>query len=207
MKLYYSPGACSLSAHIVAKEAGLPLSIVKVDLKSKVTETGANYRDVSAKGYVPALQLDDGKVLTEAGAVLEYLADLAPQARLVPAQGSFERAEMRSWLYFTASELHKSFGPLWNPASTEDARKAAIVRLNGQFALIEQALADGRTYLTGKDYTVADAYCYVIMSFAAYFKFDLSAYPKLKAYLARIGGRPAVKEARAEEGLPTDVAW
>ena len=207
MKLYYSPGACSLSAHIVAKEAGLPLSIVKVDLKAKVTETGGNYREISPKGYVPALQLDNGKVLTEAGAVLEYLADLAPQAHLTPANGSFERAEMRAWLYFTASELHKSFGPLWNPSSSEDARKAAGVRLNGQFALLEGALADGRTYLLGSAYTVADAYCYVIMSFAAYFKMDLSAYPKLKTYLAKVGERPAVKEARVEEGLPPSVAW
>ncbi len=207
MKLYYSPGACSLSAHIVAKEAGLPLSIVKVDLRAKTTETGGDYRDVSAKGYVPALQLDNGKVLTEAGAILEYLADLAPKANLTPDQGSFERAEMRAWLYYVASELHKSFGPLWNQASTGEAKQAAFARLNGQFALIEKEFADGRAYLQGNAITIADIYCYVIMTFAPYFKMDLTAYPKLKAYLTRIGERPTVQAARQEEGMPAKVAW
>ncbi|MDR1828969.1 MAG: glutathione S-transferase family protein [Methylobacteriaceae bacterium] len=202
MKLYYSPGACSLSVHIACKEAGIPLAIERVNLHSaeRLTETGKSFWAINPKGYVPALELDDGQILTEAAAVLEYVADLKPEAKLAPPQGSLERSRMREWLLFLSTEFHKTMGPMFNPALSAEARKEIAGRLQGRYALFEKQLADGRSFLLGETLTVADCYAYVVGGYAYPLKIDISAFPKVVAYLKRIRERPMVKEAEAEEG-------
>lgn len=200
MKLYYSPGACSLAAHILACEAGLALELVKVDLHSHKTETGEDFFAVNSKGYVPALCLADGAVLTENQAVLPYLADQAPNSGLIPAVGSLERYRLQEWLGFIGTELHKSFGPLWNPAAPEAAKEAARAVLAKRFAWLDAQLAD-RAYLMGADFTVADCYAFVVLAWTGYHKLDMAPYPNLRAYQARLGARPAVQQALAAEGL------
>lgn len=206
MKLYYSPIACSLAVHIALNESGLPYTLEKViDLRSteRKTENGEDFLSVNPAGYVPALKLENGRVITEGGAILEYIADLAPNAKLAPAHTSFERTEMRSWLYFLATEILKGAGPLFNPTSTPEARQAATTRLQTRFAIMEKRLSDGRSFLLGEDFSVADCYAYVVVGYAYMLKLDMSAYPKLTAYINRIGERPTVKEAKKEEGQST----
>jgi glutathione S-transferase len=199
MKLYFSPGACSLAPHIVARELGLKLDLEKVDLAAKKTERGADYLSINPKGYVPALQLDSGDVLTEVSAVVQYLADRKPEAKLIPAFGTMERYRVLEWIGFVAAEIHKGFGPLWNP-DTPDAYKAiAIANLAKRFLYIESQL--GQDYLTGAQFTVADAYAFVTISWADYLKVDLAPYTKLRAYLARVAARPGVQAAMKAEGL------
>ncbi|MGE5514847.1 MAG: glutathione transferase GstA [Bacteroidota bacterium] len=200
MKLFYSPGACSLAAHMVAYEAGLALDLVKVDLSSHKTETGEDFFAINSKGYVPALRLADGAVLTENQAVLPYLADQAPQSGLMPAAGGLERYRVQEWLGFIGTELHKNFGPLWNPAAAEAAKDAARAMLAKRFAWLDAQLAD-RAYLMGETFTVADCYAFVVLAWTGYHKLDMTPYPNLRAYQARIGARPAVQRALADEGL------
>jgi len=199
MKLYYYPGACSLSPHIVAQEAGIPLQLEKVDLRSHKTESGEDFYAVNPKGYVPALKLDDGTTLTEGPAIVQYLADQKPQSGLAPANGTFARYKLQEWLTFINSEIHKSFGPLF-ASSPEDVKKDAIAKIAKRFAYVEKHL-QGKQFITGDDFTVADAYFFVMLTWAHNFKIDLASYPDISAYFARIAARPGVRAAMKAEGL------
>jgi glutathione S-transferase len=200
MKLYYTPGACSLAPHIVAHEAGIPVELVKVDLKAKTTEKGSDYLGVNSRGYVPALDIGEDTPLTEASVIVQYLADKAPEKGLLPAAGTIARLRVQQWLTFIATELHKGFSPLFNPAFPEEAKAIVIDRLKLRIADLDQKLA-GKAYLTGDTYTVADAYAFVILGWARFLKFDLSPYPNVQAFLGRVGARPAVQTALKAEGL------
>lgn len=199
MKLYFSPGACSLAPHIVARELGLKLDLEKVDLAARKTERGEDYLSINPKGYVPALRLDDGSVLTEVSAVLQYLADRKPEAKLIPAFGTMERYRVLEWVGFIATEIHKGFGPLWNPNTPDAYRAITVENLAKRFLYIESQL--GQDYLTGAPFTIADAYAFVTISWAAYHKVDLTPYAKLRAFLARVAARPGVQAAMKAEGL------
>ena len=199
MKLYYSPGACSLAVHIALREAGTPVSLVKVDLRSHRTEDSIDYYSVNPKGYVPALELPDGSLLTEVAAILQFAADQAPSAELAPPAGTLERARLHEWLTFVSSELHKGLGPLFHPVSAET--KAAIKeKLATRFRHLEKALA-GRDYLMGSRFTVADAYAFTILNWAGMLNIDLAPFPAVRSYLVRVAARPQVQEALRAEGL------
>jgi glutathione S-transferase len=198
MKLYYSPGACSLSPHIVLCEAGLPHSTVKVDLKAKKTETDADYTAVNPKGYVPALEMDDGAVLTEGPAIVQYLADKAPTSNLAPAAGSMERYRLQEWLTFIGTELHKQFSNLFNPNMPDNIKAATKEKIGGRFAYIEKKLGS-QDYLMGKSFSVADAYLFTIMRWAK--KFEVALPATLEKYFDRVAARPKVQEALQAEGL------
>jgi glutathione S-transferase len=200
MKLYYAPGACSLSPHIVAREAGIDLTLEKVDFATKKTASGADFLTINPKGYVPALQLDNGDVLTEGPAIVQYLADSKPQTDLVPANGTLARYRVQEWLTYINSELHKSFGPLFNPATSAETRAERIAYLHKRYALIEAALA-GKSYLAGEQFSVADAYLFTVTGWANYVKVDLAAFPNLLAFQQRVAAREGVKAAMAAEGL------
>lgn len=201
MKLYYAPGACSLSPHIVLHEAGIAAETEKVDLTTKTTASGGDYRRINPKGYVPALALDDGAVLTEGPAIVQYLADLRPASQLAPANGTLERYRLQEWLNFISSELHKTYSPLFNPATVAEAREAAVGLLNKRYDYVETQLAD-RQYLMGETFTVADAYLFTISNWARFLKLDVvSARPNLSAYVERVMARPAVQSALKAEGL------
>ena len=200
MKLYYSPGACSLAPHIAAREAGLPIDLERVDLRNKKTASGEDFAALNPKGYVPALRLDDGSLLTEAAAVLQYLGDRAPASGLLPAPGSTERYRVIEWLTFISSEVHKSYGPLWYPKSTEEAKQAARERIAQRLGLVEKALEKG-DYLTGSRLTLADVYLFTVVNWSGMTGVDLSAFPKLQAFQARVAARPKVQEALKAEGL------
>lgn len=200
MKLYYSPGACSLAPHIVAREAGLPITLEKVDLSKHVTETGANFRTVNPKGYVPAITLQDGSLLTEAAAVLQYLADQQPSAGLAPANGTAERYRLIEWLTFISSEIHKGFGPLWNPATPDAVKTATKERLATRFAYLDEVLAK-QPFLMGQTFTVADAYLFTVVNWTNFHNIDISPFKNLSAFQARVASRPKVQEALVEEGL------
>jgi glutathione S-transferase len=200
MKLYYSPGACSLSPHIALAEAGLAYNVEKVDLKTKKTESGADFFAINAAGYVPALVLDNGEVLTEGPAIVQYIADLAPTKKLAPPAGSFERVRLQEVLNFISTELHKSFSPLFNPATPEESKTAARALIGRRLDLIEQKLA-GRDYLMG-DFSVADAYLFTVTSWGRMVGVDIKeGRPRLGEYWSRVMARPAVKQAMTEEGL------
>lgn len=200
MKLYYTPGACSMAPHIALREAGLSFDLEKVDLMGKKTETGAEFTTINPKGYVPALQLDNGQVLTEVGVLLQYIADQKPASGLAPAAGTLERYRLMETLNFIATELHKSFGPLFNPASTDDAKKAAIDMIGKRFGYLDQQLA-GKQYLLGDTFTVADCYFGTVLGWCQYAKLDLSPWPAIGAYAGRVMSRPAVLETLKAEGL------
>ena len=199
MKLYYSPGACSLSPHIVAREAGLPLTTVRVDTKNKKTEFGDDYRAINPKGYVPLLELDNGVRLSEGPAIVQYLADLAPAAKLAPANGTFERYQLQEWLNFITSEIHKQFSPLFDGTMPEEAKEKFRNKLAGRFDLLAGQL-EGRDYLMGS-FTVADAYLFTVLGWTRYTGPDLARWPVLQAYVARVAARPQVQAAMKEEGL------
>jgi glutathione S-transferase len=199
LNLYYSPGACSLSPHIVAREAGIPVDMKKVDLKAKVIEGGGDYRAVNAKGYVPALQLDDGVVLTEGPAIVQYLADRKPESGLAPKAGTTERYQLQEWLGFLNSEIHKGFSPLFKPNTPEEYKKIAKDNLAGRFDYLNQELGK-RDYLNGK-FSVADAYLFTLLNWTKPTQIDLAKWPHLAAYHARVGARPKVQEAMKAEGL------
>lgn len=200
MKLYFSPGACSLSPHIVLLEAGLPFTAEQVDLGTKITASGADYKAINHKGYVPALVLDDGVLLTEGPAIVQYLADLVPGKQLVPAPGSLARYQMASLLSFIATELHKNYSPLFNPAASEEVKSYARATLRQRYPVVERML-EGRDYLTGSDFSVADAYLFTVTSWADYLHLDMSAWPNVQAHVRRVAARPAVQQALREEGL------
>lgn len=201
MKLFYTPGACSLSPHIVLQELGLPFTLEAVDLKTKKTESGADFTAINPKGYVPALQLDDGEVLTEGAAIVQYLADKYAPGSLAPLAGTVERARLNGHLNFISAELHKAFGPLFNPSLASEAREAAVANIGRKLDVVEKALADGRPYLTGPGFTVADAYLFVVLSWAPNLGVDLGRWPRLSAFSQRVSARAAVQAAMAMEGL------
>lgn len=200
MRLYYSPGACSLATHIVLRELNLAFELERVDTATGRTETGADFRTINPKGYVAALELDDGEVLTESAALLQYLADLRPEAGLAPS-GGLARARLQEQLNFTASELHKAFSPLFDPATSAAGRQVAMARVSDRLDHYEALLSDGRPFLLGQTYSVADAHLFVVAGWAGPSGFDLDRWPRLKAHGARIAGRPAVRAAMAAEGL------
>ena len=200
MKLYYSPGACSLSPHIVLNEGGFSYDTERVDLASGKTETGADYRAVNPNGYVPALLLDDAQVLTEGPAIVQYLADRVPEKRLAPPAGTMERYRLMEWLNFISTELHKGFGALFNPQAPEEWKTAVKAQLAQRIGHVSQRLA-GKTYIMGDDFTVADAYLFTVLGWSQYVGLDLSPWPMLAAYLGRVAARPAVQAALKAEGL------
>lgn len=200
MKLYYSPGACSLSPHIIAHEAGIPLTLVRVDTKTKRTAGGGDFTAINPKGYVPALELPNGELLTEGPTIVQYLADQVPDAKLVPPAGSLERYRVQEMLGFINSELHKSFSPLFNPQTVPETRAERIAYLQKRYAFVEQRLATG-PYLFGEQFTVADAYLFTVTNWAAFVNLDLAAFPQLQAFQARVAARPAVQAAMDAEGL------
>jgi len=200
MKLYYSPGACSLSPHIVAREAGIDLQLQKVDTKTKTMEGGGDYWAINPKGYVPALQLDNGELLTEGPAIVQYLADQKPATGLAPAAGTLERYRLQEMLGYINSEIHKSYSPLFNAKTLPEVREEKIEALRMRYALIEKRL-EGRDYLFGDRFTAADAYLFTVTNWAGYVKLDLSAFPNLMAFQKRVAARPAVQAAMKAEGL------
>jgi glutathione S-transferase len=203
MKLYFSPGACSLTPHIVAIEAGIPLELVKVDLSSKTVARDGDFWDINPKGYVPALLLDDGQVLTEGPAIVQYLADQAPAAGLAPSAGSFERVRLQETLNYLTSEIHKSYSPLFNPAVLPAVREERLAYLARRYALIDRQLA-GRQYLVGDRFSVADAYLFTLTRWARGVKLDLSGLPNVEAFQKRVGSRKSVLQALRAEGLLPD---
>ena len=200
MKLYYSPAACSLSPHIVIREAGLNVEVEKIDNKAKKTASGGDYLQVNPKGQVPALQLDGGEVLTEGPAIVQYLADKAPQSKLVPPAGSIERYRVLEWLNFITSEIHKSFTPLFKPNTPDAYKPIAKENLTNRFAYVDKHLA-GRQYLMGDTFTVADAYLFTVLRWSKLHQLDLAQYPNISAFMQRVEARPKVQEAMKEEGL------
>jgi glutathione S-transferase len=200
MKLYYSPGACSLSPHIALLEAGLPYDLVKVDLKAKKLENGDDFLAINPKGQVPVLALDSGELVTEGPVIVQMIADKVAAKNLAPARDSAERYKLQEWLTYINSEVHKSFGPMFSPVLADDAKAFFKDRVMGKFKYLDGALA-GRDYLMGKQFTVADGYLFTMLSWAERMKFDLAAMPNLLAYKARVGARPAVQAALTKEGL------
>jgi len=199
MNLYYSPGACSLAPHIVMREAGIPVDLKKVDLKAKQFD-GGDYKQVNGKGYVPAVKLADGSVLTEAPVILQYLADQKPAAGLSPQAGSVDRYRLQEWLNFITSELHKSMGWFFSPAMNDGWRQALTDRLGLRFDWLSKQL-EGKQYLMGDKFSVADAYLFTILNWTGLTKFDMGKWPVLQEYHKRVGARPKVQEALKAEGL------
>lgn len=200
MKLFYTPGACSLAAHIVALETGVAASYEKVDLRAKKTEAGADFFQINPKGYVPTLQLDNGEVLTEVSAIVQYLADHAPKSGLLPETGAPERYRVLEWIGFISTELHKGFSPLFRPDTPEAFKTIAIANLQRRLAYLDEALA-GRAYLIGDQFTVADAYAFTILRWTGAMKIDISAYKNILGYMDRVGQREKVRQALQDEGL------
>lgn len=200
MKLYYSPGACSLSPHIVALEAGIPLKLEKVDTKAKRTASGADFWVVNPKGYVPVLELDSGEVLTEGPAIVQYLADQKPDSGLAPANGTLPRYHLQEMLGYINSEIHKSYSPLFQPETPEATRAERKEYLQRRYRLIENLL-EKQPFLLGDKFSVADAYLFTVTNWAKPVGLDLSGFPALLAFQKRVGERPAVREALEAEGL------
>jgi len=201
MKLYYSPAACSLAAHIAAREAGVAVDLVKVDLRTHRLDDGTDYYSINPRGYVPALRLDDGTLLTEVVAIVQYLGDLKPDSRLVPPAGTMARVHLQEWLTFVSSEIHKVFSPwLWHKETAESTRQEVKARLALRFAELDRLLAR-QDHLLGATFTVADAYAFTILNWSHLLAVNLQPYPSLRAYMARVAARPMVVEALLAEGL------
>jgi glutathione S-transferase len=200
MKLFYAPGACSLSPHIVAHEAGIDLELVRVDTKTKTVEKEGDFWTVNPKGYVPALELDNGEILTEGPAIVQYLADRRPDVGLAPAPGTLARYRLQEMLSYITSEIHKTYSPLFNPKVTAEVRAERIEYLKRRYAFIDRHLAD-HDYLVGDRFTAADAYLFVVTNWARSTKVDLSEFANLLAFQKRVAARPAVQKAMRAEGL------
>lgn len=199
MKLYYAPASCALAPHIVASEAGVPLELVKVDLRSHKTEAGEDYYAINPRGYVPLLELDDGTRLTESNVLVQVIADENPAANLLPPPGR-ERQKVQSWLAFIATELHKGFAPLWDPTTPETVREAAKKKLSSRYEELN-ALLGKQPYIAGQTFTVADAYAFTVTNWTRFHNIDLAQWPNLQAFMGRIAERPKVVEAMRQEGL------
>jgi glutathione S-transferase len=200
MKLYFYPAACSLAPHIVMREAGFSFELEQVDLGKKLTAGGEDFSKINPKGYVPALRLDDGEILTEVAVILQYLADHKPASGLEPGAGTMERYRVMEWLNFIATEVHKQFGPLFNPKITAEWKESQLSRLAQRFDYLAQHLS-GKQYLMGDKFTVADSYLFTVINWAGFLHVDMAKWPQLTDYLARIAARPAVKAAMEAEGL------
>ena len=200
MKLYYSPGACSMAPHIALREAGARFDLEKVDIPNKKTADGGDYWQVNPKGYVPALALDDGQVLTEVPVILQYLADQKPETGLAPAYGSRERYRLMEWLNFAATEVHKQLGALFNPKVTPEMREVQLGVIERRFNALEKMLAE-RAYAMGERFSIADAYLFTVLRWTNVHKIDVSRWPNIKAYLERVRNRPKVQETLKAEGL------
>ncbi|SJZ57935.1 glutathione S-transferase [Enhydrobacter aerosaccus] len=199
MKLYFAPDACSLSPHIVLRELGLPFDLVRVDNKTKKTADGGDFLGVNPKGYVAALQLDDGEVLTEGPAIVQYIADLKPEAGLAPANGTWERVRLQEWLNFIATEIHAGASPLFNAAIPETVKAIFKERLFRRFDTLAATFAD-RDYLMGERFGVADSYLFTVLRWMDRFAIDLDRWPAIAAFMERVGRRPAVQAALAADG-------
>ena len=199
MKLYYTPGACSQAPHIAIHELGLPYDAVKVDLATHKLDDGTDYRTINPKGYVPTLELDDGTRLTEANVILQYLAEQKP-GRLAPAFGTRERWTLVEWLAFIASEVHKGFGPLWNPKTPADVRERTVQALGNRFGYLAETL-EKQPFLMGDEFSIADAYLFVVLNWSDLHKVDLTPWPSLQQFRQRVAARPAVQATLKAEGL------
>lgn len=200
MKLYYSPGACSLSPHIVLEEGKFDYQMEKVDIRAKKTETSKDFYAINPNGYVPVLELDDGTYLTEGPAIVQYLADQKPDLKLAPPNGTLGRYQLQSWLNFISTELHKNFSPLFNKQASEGHKELAIQNLKKRFEWVGRTL-DQQPYVMGESFSVADAYLFTILRWAKPLQLDLSPWPVLGSYLIRVGNRPTVQRSLQAEGL------
>jgi len=200
MKLYFAPGACSLSPHIALREAGLAFTPVKVSTKTHQTEDGGDFYVVNPKGYVPVLELDDGTRLTEGPAIVQYIADQAPASRLAPANGTIERYQLQEWLNFITTELHKQYSPMFDPSTSDEVKTKQRDKLAKRYDWIAQQLGD-KDYLTGPTFTVADAYLFTVTNWAKPTGIDLARWPALQSFQKRVAARPHVQEAMKAEGL------
>jgi glutathione S-transferase len=200
MKLYYSPGACSLSPHIALHEAGLTFEAIAAPTKTHKLADGTDYYTINPLGYVPFLTLDDGKTLHEGPAIVQYIADQAPAKKLAPANGTYERYKLQEWLTFIGTELHKTFSPLFTPGTPEETKTAALDKLKNRLKWVDGELA-GKQYLMGDDYSVADGYLFTVTNWGQYVGLDLAPFANVVAYRARVGARPAVLAAMKAEGL------
>jgi glutathione S-transferase len=200
MRLYFSPGACSMAPHIVLRTAGFTFELEMVDLAKKETASGEDYNKINPKGSVPAIQLDDGQILTEAAVILQYLADQKPESGLVPRPGTMERYRLMEWMNFVTSEVHKQFGPLFNPKVTGEWKENQLNLLSSRFDYLTKSL-EGKQFLMGDKFSVADAYLFTVLNWSNFLKVDLEKWPTLKDYMGRVAGRPEVKETMMAEGL------
>ncbi|SAL16363.1 glutathione S-transferase domain-containing protein [Caballeronia peredens] len=200
MKLFYKAGACSLASHIVLEESGLPYEIEAVDLKTKITAGGADFTTINAKGYVPALLLDNGELLTEGPAIMQYIADQVPAKHLAPLADAMARYRLQGWLTFIGTELHKNFSPFFNPAASRDWKAAAMANLERRLAYTAQHI-DDKQYLLGDEFSIGDAYLFTVLNWAKHVDIDLGKWPALVAYLERVGARSGVQAAMKAEGL------
>ena len=200
MQLYFSPGACSLASHIALRESGLPFDLKLTDVKTKKLEDGSDFFAINSKGAVPALRLDNGQVLTEGPAILQYVADQKPESQLAPKNGTLERSRVQEWLNFITSEIHKGFSPLFNPTVDAKVKEYAVQNLEKRFDWLNKQLT-GKKFLTGDNFTIADAYLFVVSNWSNFVGIDLSRWPALKDFQARVAARPKVQEAMEAEGL------
>ena len=200
MKLYYSPGACSMAPHIVAREAGHKIELEKVDIPAKKTAGGEDFWTINPKGYVPALKMDNGQVLTEVGVIIQYLADQKPESGLTAKMGTMERYRQMEAVNFTATEVHKQLGALFNPKMTPEMKEVQLGTIERRFNALEKLLA-GKQFITGDQFTVADAYLFTVLNWTKGLKIELDKWPNIKNFLARVATRPAVQEAMKTEGL------
>ncbi|MFB0935159.1 MAG: glutathione transferase GstA [Propionivibrio sp.] len=199
MKLYFSPAACSFSPHIALREAGLDFELVKVDLKNhKVVADGSDFSRINPKGYVPVLELDDGSVLTEGPAIVQYIADRKPESGLAPKAGTFERYRLQEWLGFINSEIHKGFSPLFNPKTPDETKTTARANLSRRLAFVAEHLAKN-DFLLGKQFSVADGYLFTVLNWGQWTGIDIAQWPALAAFVERVGSRPSVQAARSAE--------
>jgi len=201
MKLFYKPGACSLASHIILEEVGATYELDQVDTDTQVTESGLDYAQVNGKGYVPALKLESGEVLTEGASILQFIADSHPDSNLAPAVGSVARARLHEHLNYVASEVHKAFGPFFSASSTDTDKVAASAKVGEKFDYLEKLFGDGRAYLLGDNFSVADAYLFVVSNWSNFVGIDLKSWPKLAAFVDRVSQRPAAQAAMVAEGL------
>jgi glutathione S-transferase len=201
MKLYYSPGASSLSPHIVLRESGLAFDLIKASTKTHKLDDGTDYYTINPKGYVPLLELDDGQRLSEGPAIVQYLADKAPAKKLAPAAGTLERSRLQEWLNFITSELHKGFSPLFSPEMPEAAKQLFRTKLESRFKWVDEQLK-GKPFLLGEDFSVADAYLFTVAGWSKHVGVDIAGLANLTAFMERVGARPAVQAAlKAEKGV------
>ena len=200
MKLYFAPGACSLSPHIVLREAGYEFELEQVDNKAKKTKSGQDYLTINSKGQVPVLELDNGERITEVPAIVQYLADQKPASGLAPANGTMERVRLQEWLNFTTSELHKTYGLFFRRTTPADFKVISSEHLGTRLNWLETQLA-GKQYVTGNKFTIADAYLFTVLRWSPFASISLDKWPNIKAYVDRVTARPKVQEAMKEEGL------